>query len=92
MLPHRKHTLNELRYIFSKFLRDPKDEGFNEKAFTYQFENVNFKGRQTVVLKPNPNNKGGYTATIQNTTHPSWEKDILEKLRSIILASGKSPI
>lgn len=92
LIPNRRYTQPQLKYMYKSFLRDPTDfrTGFNFNHFSYEFESVKFRGQQTIVTKPNPNNRGGFVTTIKSDTNPNWEKDIITKLRSIINASGKS--
>ena len=73
-------------------MQEPEDfkPGFNFKAFSNSLNGLKFTGSQSVVLRPNPNNKGGMTTTIQNGLNPEWERDIIRRLRSIIISSGKS--
>ena len=64
--------------------------GFNFTRFQYGFENVKFKGRQTLAATKNPNNKGGYVIVAKTAVNPEWEKDIIARLRSTMAAGGKS--
>lgn len=66
LIKNRNYTPAQIKSIYSRFLREPTDfaNGFNEQQFAYEFVNQKFKGKQTVKVKPNPNNKGGYITTI----------------------------
>jgi hypothetical protein len=92
LLTTRKYTQTQMKYMYNAFLRDPTDfrTGFNMSQFSYQFEHIQFKGKQRLVTQPNANNKGGYQTTITTATNPNWERDVIAKLRSIISTSGKN--
>ena len=72
-------------------MREPTDFkiGFNFQQFSYEFENLRFKGSDTILAKNNPNNKGGFVTTIKTTKNLKWQEDIIQKLRTIIGASEK---
>ena len=92
LIPSRRYTHDQLKYMYNSFLREPTDfqTGFNGNHFGYQFEHIQFKGKQTLVTQLNPNNKAGYVTTLQSATNANWERDIIAKLRSIINSSGKN--
>lgn len=60
--------------MFKSFLREPTDykAGFNFQRFSYEFEHLKFKGKQSIVAKTNPNNKGGFVTTVQSGVNPKW--------------------
>ena len=72
LIKNRNYKPEQIKSIYNRFLREPTDfaNGFDEQQFTFEFNGQKFKGKQTVKIKPNPNNKGGYITTIQSALPP----------------------